>query len=490
MSKVQPVPPHSFEAESAVVGGLILAGGSSEILAECVSTGLVPDDFFTTKLRESYGTILEMASEGKPIDLITLKNELTSRNIFDAKWTIEQLAATVETCPTAAHAPSYARIVQRKAVERHLLRLHGEIGKKLVAGEELNGELDEIVEIVKRREKTEAEQLPRFRPAVEVLQNVSDDVVFILEPILAEGCLTQLQGDPKAGKSCLSELIGMACAAGRWTAGRWEFHGQPRRVGYLSYEDNLRRLKHRARQYIGGLGLGQLPPNFVLLDENPFIDLTTREGYQILKTYLERDQIEVLIIDTLSYIHSAEENSKKEMQPVMAHLRRLIKEFPKVSILLIHHTNKSANQDSSSNVARKGRGSSAIAAAYDIILDFGNRIYTNTTACALASKEKPGSDEFVIVYKPQDDGSVLWSLENNEGTPAVKAKKEKILEVLAELEKTSPEGVLFATISSSMPDIPRKTVQNNLSLLTEEGRVELIRGVGPRNANAYRRVLK
>lgn len=150
------LPPSDIIAEKAVIGGIIIAGEKSEILTECLKTGLEPDHFYTTPLRETYRSILEMWSEGAAIDLVTLNAELVKRNIFSEAWNLEHLIEIVQNTPNSAHSVEYAKIVRRKAVERHMLRLHGEISEQISRGETPNGELHQLAELAKTLEDSES----------------------------------------------------------------------------------------------------------------------------------------------------------------------------------------------------------------------------------------------------------------------------------------------------------------------------------------------
>jgi RecA-family ATPase len=467
--------PHSPEAESAVLGSLILATDNGDLFTEITST-LQPADFYLKTTKEVYSAICEMASRGVPVDLITLKDELVTRGTMGGVVSLESLAGLVETVPTAANGPHYAKIVREKSNQRHVIDMAQAIATKTAKGVELNGDLEELVKLgngIQFDREAEDRKIVTGVPAQELFMKVDDHVQFILYPLLARGCLTQLQGDPKLGKSCFAMLMALSCSAGRWVCGRFEYQEMnPCRVGYISYEDGKSRLKRRINEYLPGLGIQAssnaetFPPNFIVFDKNPEIDLSTKAGERRLRQIVSLNKLDVLVIDTFSYLHSAEENSKKEMQPVMAALRKLVEDFP-VAVLLIHHTRKGNSQGGVESINTRGRGSSAISAAPDIILDWGARPYPNTTILQMASKETSGF-ECMVKYMEQEDGSVKWEVVDVIDREDVTATKRKIFEVLHTLSLTSPEGITMPLLRGAMPDMVESTLRNHLRTMVKK----------------------
>lgn len=107
----------SVEAEQAVLGSMMLdAGCIRDICGK-----LRESDFSATIHRELYQAIVEMDAAGKPVDAITVADELRMRSPAEddaarRKW----LAQLLEITPTAANALEYAEIVQETARRREL----------------------------------------------------------------------------------------------------------------------------------------------------------------------------------------------------------------------------------------------------------------------------------------------------------------------------------------------------------------------------------
>ncbi len=62
-----------------------------------------------------------MANKGEPIDIVTVSEELTRRNMLDKIGGIAYLTVLANAVPTAANIEYYAKIVAEKAVLRSLI---------------------------------------------------------------------------------------------------------------------------------------------------------------------------------------------------------------------------------------------------------------------------------------------------------------------------------------------------------------------------------
>jgi hypothetical protein len=69
------------------------------------------------------------------------------------------------------------------------------------------------------------------------------------------------------------------------------------------------------------------------------LDLGTPEGQGNFRNILDMDSPEVLIIDTLTAFHSADENKSSDMKPIFEFLLRQAKERD-IAVVLSHHTRK------------------------------------------------------------------------------------------------------------------------------------------------------
>ena len=115
--ELQKVPPHDDEAEQAVLGCIL----TDKDVAEAIEA-LKPDDFYKNDNAVIYEAITNLYAKSSPIDIITLKDELTSMGKLDAVGGIEYLALLPDKVPTTANALKYIKIVEDKSLLRGLIK--------------------------------------------------------------------------------------------------------------------------------------------------------------------------------------------------------------------------------------------------------------------------------------------------------------------------------------------------------------------------------
>lgn len=111
------VPPHSVEAEQAVLGGVLLRPQIMHILADI----LREDDFYLPAHQILFRTFLELYRRSAPIDLISTAEYLKNRNEFEAIGGAIYLGDLAKVVVSGANAEYYAGIVRDKAMLRELI---------------------------------------------------------------------------------------------------------------------------------------------------------------------------------------------------------------------------------------------------------------------------------------------------------------------------------------------------------------------------------
>jgi replicative DNA helicase len=117
MSSLDRLPPHSIEAEEALLGSLLI---DPDALFE-VSSFLRPNAFYREANKWIYEAILVLNDRREPVDFITLTDELRRREQLDELGGEAYLIGLINTVPTSINASSYARIVEATAVRRRMV---------------------------------------------------------------------------------------------------------------------------------------------------------------------------------------------------------------------------------------------------------------------------------------------------------------------------------------------------------------------------------
>lgn len=125
-------PPQNVEAEKAVLGAVFLSGDALVESMEYVG----PDDFYRRAHQIIFEKMMAINDQDKPIDPLTMAEELNKTNQLDDIGGISYIAELASAVPTAANVVYYAKIVHEKSVTRRLIKTATEIVTKSYAGDE------------------------------------------------------------------------------------------------------------------------------------------------------------------------------------------------------------------------------------------------------------------------------------------------------------------------------------------------------------------
>jgi replicative DNA helicase len=134
------IPPHSLEAERAVLGSILLERESLPRALEL----LRPPDFYKEGHRKIFEAMIALFERNEPVDSLTLADELKRRSEMEEVGGIAALAGMIDEASTAAHLAAYAAMVRKKALLRELIRVATEvIGMSYEATEDVDRLLDD-----------------------------------------------------------------------------------------------------------------------------------------------------------------------------------------------------------------------------------------------------------------------------------------------------------------------------------------------------------
>ena len=117
------VPPHDDEAEQAVIGSMMT---DKDAVISAIEV-LKPEDFYREDNKTIYNAIMNLYAKAEPIDIITLKDELTSLGKLEPVGGLEYLAALPDKVPTTANVEKYIKIVEEKSILRSLIKTANEL---------------------------------------------------------------------------------------------------------------------------------------------------------------------------------------------------------------------------------------------------------------------------------------------------------------------------------------------------------------------------
>ena len=117
------IPPHSVEAESSVLGGLLLDNQAWDRVGDL----LVDRDFYRYEHRLVFGAISTLVNASKPADVITVFEHLQNLGNAEEVGGLAYLNSLAQYVPSAGNIRRYAEIVRERSILRKLVSASDEI---------------------------------------------------------------------------------------------------------------------------------------------------------------------------------------------------------------------------------------------------------------------------------------------------------------------------------------------------------------------------
>lgn len=133
------LPPHSIEAEEALLGSLIIDGDAIFRVIDV----LTPQAFYREKNGWVYEACCALCERGEAIDQVTVSHEMSKTEKGEAIGGPAYLSYLVSMVPTSVHAEYYAKVVVNTHRQRRLMQAGYESAMK--AMEAKDGSVDECI---------------------------------------------------------------------------------------------------------------------------------------------------------------------------------------------------------------------------------------------------------------------------------------------------------------------------------------------------------
>lgn len=119
------IPPHSDEAEEAVVGGLLIDNKAWDDIVDILSVG----DFYQKTYRLIFAAIESLANKFQPCDQITVINALREKGVLNEIGGEEVVMRIAQRAISSANIKVYAQLVRDKAILRQLIHTSSDIAE-------------------------------------------------------------------------------------------------------------------------------------------------------------------------------------------------------------------------------------------------------------------------------------------------------------------------------------------------------------------------
>ncbi|HKJ83121.1 MAG TPA: replicative DNA helicase [Mariprofundaceae bacterium] len=391
------IPPHAYDAERAVLGGIMLDVEALERL----DGSLHPEHFYVEAHRHIFNAMMELTGRGQPVDALTIKDHLEQRQLLDQCGGETYLGELVSSVPTAANVKHYGQIVRERAVLRELLSVCGQVSQDIY--EESHREVGEQLDQAEMRMLAVAERFSRSRPTFNKMSDLMVEGYKQLEARYAEK--KAITGVP-TGYTDLDEITSglqrgdLLIIAGRPSMGKTAFAMNLARNAVNESEDEgavavfslemssqqiaMRMLASEARVNMKSLRTGRfsvedwrklatasgaLAESSIYIDDTPAISvLELRSKCRRLKR--EANNLNLVVIDYLQLMsgRSDAERREQEISEITRSLKGLAKELD-VPVVALSQLNRSLESRSDKRPMMSDlRESGAIEQDADVIM--------------------------------------------------------------------------------------------------------------------------
>ena len=363
---VEKVPPQNLEAEMAVLGSMLIDEDAVSIGIEYLTSG----SFYREAHRKIFQAMANLFNRQKPVDLVTLTEELKASNQLEEVGGAHHLASLTTVVPTAASIQHYAKIVKEKAMLRSLIATGTQIvGECYEFQDDVEALLDKAEQLLFEitTKSTDSRAIPigqMLKDSIEAIERLYQRKELVtgiptgLHDLdvqtagLQPSDLVIVAGRPSMGKSalvtCMAEHIGvverlpvavfslemskeqlvhrMLCAHARVDVHK-------ARTGFLAQSD-WPRLTNAA---------GKLSEAPILIDDSPAISaLELRAKARRLKN---QHQVGLIIVDYLQMMRGSSrmENRQQEISDISKSLKALAKEL-KVPVIAVSQLSRAPEQ--------------------------------------------------------------------------------------------------------------------------------------------------
>ncbi|WP_431276248.1 replicative DNA helicase [Variovorax ureilyticus] len=261
------VPPHSIEAESSVLGGLLLDNSAFDRVADLVTE----DDFYRAEHRLIFATACSMINACKPADVITVFERLDAQGKATDIGGLAYLHALATYTPSTGNLRRYAEIVRERSILRKLISAADEISTTAfnTRGKGVDAVLDEAMQKVLAIDPEAAgdEWESMEQMVVQELDLINDraegrsseraadfiptglkDLDAMLDGGTRPGQLIVIGARPGMGKSALADTIGLHAAKLRYPVGKFSMEMQNHEGGQRAISATARIPLHALRR--------------------------------------------------------------------------------------------------------------------------------------------------------------------------------------------------------------------------------------------------
>ena len=323
------IPPHSVEAERAVLGSVLRDPEAWPAVRD-----LTADDFYRSDHRAIFSAISDGAEEGGPVDAITVGARLEDAGQLADCGGLEYLADLARDVATPQNASAYVAIVRNHALRRRFIAVARDMHAAAFNGDSPETLAARAIESLGELANGHgADDLPDLLDMAEVLAMPDDALEFVVDALLAVGGVSLLVAFAKAGKTTLAAVLTLAVARGGRFLGR-ECRQGP--VLFLGFEDHPVAFRDRL------VALGASP-------SDPILSMTgylpaSLDACAWLRRLVDKHRPSLVVADTLiRLVRVRDLNDYAVVSPMLEPFYGVARETG-AHLMLLHHARKDAGE--------------------------------------------------------------------------------------------------------------------------------------------------
>ena len=382
------VPPHSIEAEQAVLGALLLDNDAVDRIGSLTALHFYREDH-----RAIFGEILQCITQGHPADVVTVWEKLTARGGAFLQDLLPYLNQVSQNTPSSANITRYAEIVSEHALRRGLMHVTSKADemarnpKGKTADQVLDQTMSMLATLAERRARNEPKMISslltefvtetdkRSAGLEAAMPTGIESLDRVLNGGLRGGQLIIVAGRPSMGKTALANQIGLNMS-GTYSVLMFsmEMSGQElvgralANRGAIPLSHLLGKIETEDAQAWQSMthGCAQLEPLRFGIDETPAITLL--EMRTKVKAWKRRHGLEAIIVDYIGLMSGGEgEKRHEQIGSYSRGLKALAKELDIAVIALAQLNRKSEERNDRKPILSDLRDSGEIEQDADIV---------------------------------------------------------------------------------------------------------------------------
>lgn len=356
--------PQNLNAEEHILCAMLNSPAAIDTVQQIVQ----PRDFHRDSHVRIYRAIVELHTDGTPVDPITVGDHLAGRKQLSDAGGHERIVELGNLMLPVSNAAHHARIVERMARFRDLIRVGAEISA-------LGWEASDVDTSSSRAQELAAGLEERAHPdalTVETWRDFEaqahDQIPVLVQRLWPEAAFGFVAAPPKKGKTWIALALSIAVATGKPLFGHF-IVPKPRPVLYVALEGHRAALRARVGAIARGMGIDPDPQaeeltNLHWLYKPRGINLADQRWADKLRRAADRPEAALIAIDVLRAGARIKESDQEQFTNFRHNLQPISDDGRSLAVL--HHFTKLSELSKERDPGERMSGSGAMFGALDV----------------------------------------------------------------------------------------------------------------------------